>query len=50
MIFPKEIVHGFCQKFKIFHLSILDKTGQDKNFHDILKGKHVYLDNKNTEL
>ena len=44
MIFPKEIVHGFCQKFEIFHLSILDKTGQNNTFLDILKRKNVYLD------
>ena len=50
MIFPKEIVHGFCQKFEIFHLSILDKTGQNNTFHDILKGKNVSLDNKNKKL
>ena len=31
---------------KIFHLSIQDKTGQNKVFHDIL----FYLDNKNTKL
>ena len=50
MIFPKEIVHGFCQKFEIFHLSIPDKTGQNNTFYDILKGKNVYLDNKNKKL
>ena len=49
-ISPKGIVHGFCQKFEIFHLSILDKTGQNNTFHDILKGKKVYLDNKNKKL
>ena len=50
MIFPKEIVHGFCQKFEIFHLSIPDKTGQNNTFHDTIKGKNVYLDNKNKKL
>ena len=50
MIFPKEIVHGFCQKFDIFHFSIVDKTGQNNTFHHIQKGKNVYLDNKNKKL
>ena len=35
---------------KIFHLSIQDKTGQNKVSHDILERKNVYLDNKNTKL
>ena len=35
---------------KIFHLSIQDKTGQNKVFHDILEKKNVNLDNKNTKL
>ena len=34
----------------MFHLSILDKTGQNNTFHDTLKGKNVYLDNKNKKL
>ena len=38
------------KNLKIFHLFILDKTGQNNTFHDILKGKHVYLDNKNKKL
>ena len=36
--------------FKIFHLSILGKTGENNTFHDILEGKKVYLDNKNKNL
>ena len=43
-MFPKGIVHGFCLIFEIFHLFILDKTGQNNTFHDILKGKNVSLD------
>ena len=35
---------------KIFHLSILGKTGENNTFHDILEGKNVYLDNKNKKL
>ena len=35
---------------KSFHLSIQDKTGQNKMFHDILERKNVYLDNKNRKL
>ena len=35
---------------KSFHLSIQDKTGQNKMFHDTLERKNVYLDNKNTKL
>ena len=35
---------------KIFHLSILGKTGENNTFHDILEGKNVYLDNKNRKL
>ena len=35
---------------KIFHLSILGKTGENNTFHDILEGKNVYLDNKNKNL
>ena len=35
---------------KIFHLSILGKTGQNNTSHDILEGKNVYLDNRNKEL
>ena len=35
---------------KIFHLSIQDKTGQNKVFHDILDRKNVYLDNENAKL
>ena len=35
---------------KIFHLSILGKTGQNNTSHDILEGKNVYLDNKNKKL
>ena len=35
---------------KIFHLSILGKTGQNNTSHDILEGKNVYLDNKNKTL
>ena len=46
----KGIAHGFCQIFEILHLSIPDKTGQNNTFHDILKGKNVYLDNKNKKL
>ena len=36
--------------FKIFHLSILGKRGENNTFHDILEGKNVYLDNKNKKL
>ena len=32
------------KNLKIFYLSILDKTGQNNTFLDILKGKNVYLD------
>ena len=35
---------------KIFHLSILGKTGENNTFHDILERKNVYLDNKNRKL
>ena len=35
---------------KIFHLSILGKTGENNTFHDILEGKNVYLGNKNKNL
>ena len=35
---------------KIFHRSILGKTGENNTFHDILEGKNVYLDNKNKNL
>ena len=35
---------------KIFHLSILGKTGENNTFYDILEGKIVYLDNKNKML
>ena len=34
------------QNLKIFHLSILGKTGENNTFHDILEGKNVYLDKK----
>ena len=40
----------FVKNLKIFYLSTLDKTGQNNTFHDILKGKNVYLDNKNKKL
>ena len=36
--------------FKIFHLSILRKRGENNTFYDILEGKNVYLDNKNKKL
>ena len=36
--------------FKIFHLSIFGKTGENNTFHDILERKNVYLDNKNRKL
>ena len=32
------------KNLNIFYLSILGKTGQNNTFHDILKGKNVYLD------
>ena len=35
---------------KIFHVSILGKTGENNTFHYILEGKNVYLDNKNKKL
>ena len=35
---------------KIFHVSILGKTGENNTFHDFLEGKSVYLDNKNKKL
>ena len=35
---------------KIFHLSILGKTGENNTFHDIQEGENVYLDNKNKKL
>ena len=38
------------KNLKIFHLSILGKTGENNTFHDILEGKNVYLDNKNKKL
>ena len=44
MIFPKGIVHCFCLIFEIFHLSILDKTGQNNTLYDIVKRKNVDLD------
>ena len=40
----------FVKTLKIFHLSILGKTGENNTFHDILEGKNVYLDNKNKKL
>ena len=48
--FLNGLVHGFGQKFKLFFLSILDKTGEKNTFHDILERKNVYLDNKNKKL
>ena len=36
--------------FKVFHLSIFGKTGENNTFHDILERKNVYLDNKNRKL
>ena len=38
------------QNLKIFHLSILGKTGENNTFHDILEGKNVYLDKKKQEV
>ena len=38
------------KNLKIFHLSILDKTGENNTFHDIQEGKNVYLHNKNKRL
>ena len=38
------------KNLKIFHLSILGKTGENNMFHDIQDGKNVYLDNKNKKL
>ena len=35
---------------KIFHVSILCKTGENRTSLDILEGKNVYLDNKNKKL
>ena len=38
------------KNLKIFHLSILGKTGENNTFHDIKEGKNVYLHNKNKRL
>ena len=38
------------KNLKIFYLSILNKTGQNNTFRDILEGKIVSVDNKNKKL
>ena len=48
--FRREQSMFSVKTLKSFHLSIQDKTGQNKVFHDILERKNVYLDNKNTKL
>ena len=41
-IFPKELVHGFGQKFEFFPSLFLRKIGQENAFDDIQERKKVF--------
>ena len=41
-IFPKELVHGFGQKFEFFPPFFLRKIGQENMFDDIRERKKVF--------
>ena len=50
MIFPRGIVHGFCQKLAIFHVFILVEIGKKYVFYDILERKNAFVDKKKHEV
>ena len=45
-IFPKGLVHGFGQKFEIFHVFIFCKISHQNVFDIILESQKTFLDYK----
>ena len=45
-IFPKGLVHGFGQKFEIFHVFIFGKINHQNVFDVTLESQKAFLDYK----
>ena len=48
-IFPKGLVHGFCEKFEILLTFRFIQNTPKKVFADVLFRKQAFLDNKNMD-
>ena len=49
-IFPKGLVHGFGQKFEIFHVFIFAKINHQNVFDVTLESQKTFLDYKKQKL
>ena len=48
-IFPRRLLHAFGQIWQCLHLFILQKIGQENEFHSILQRKNAFLEYKNNK-